>query len=79
PESLDGVWSVNTEWVREIVELDCNEPAAADWIVLENNCATTGKKKYAKYATLYGCAYNNNYQDQNNYTIDWQCSIVGTG
>lgn len=75
--TLDGLWTGDTDWVREIVEVDCNEPVPNEWILIENNCGTTGKKKYAKQATLYNCVYNNNYIDQNNYSNDWTCQILG--
>ena len=75
--TLDGVWTGDTDWVREIVEVDCNEPVPNEWILVEDNCGTTGKKKYAKQATLYNCVYNNNYIDQNNYSTEWTCQILG--
>ena len=70
--TLDGLWTGNTDWVREIVEVDCNEPVPNEWILVEDNCGTTGKKKYAKQATLYNCVYNNNYS-----TEEWTCQILG--
>ena len=76
-QTLDGLWTGDTDWVREIVEVDCNEPVPNEWILVEDNCGTTGKKKYAKQATLYNCVYNNNYTDQNNYLSDWTCQILG--
>ena len=75
--TLDGLWTGDTDWVREIVEVDCNEPVPNEWILVEDNCGTTGKKKYAKQATLYNCVYNNNYIDQNNYSDEWTCQILG--
>ena len=75
--TLDGLWTGNTDWVREIVEVDCNEPVPNEWILVEDNCGTTGKKKYAKQATLYNCVYNNNYTDNNNYSTEWTCQILG--
>lgn len=75
--TLDGIWTGNTDWVREIVEVDCNEPVPNEWILVEDNCGTTGKKKYAKQATLYNCVYNNNYIDNNNYSTEWTCQILG--
>ena len=75
--TLDGLWTGNTDWVREIVEVDCNEPVPNEWILVEDNCGTTGKKKYAKQATLYNCVYNNNYIDNNNYSTEWTCQILG--
>ena len=75
--TLDRLWTGNTDWVREIVEVDCNEPVPNEWILVEDNCGTTGKKKYAKQATLYNCVYNNNYTDNNNYSTEWTCQILG--
>ena len=76
-QTLDGLWTGNTDWVREIVEVDCNEPVPNEWILVEDNCGTTGKKKYAKQATLYNCVSNNNYIDQNNYSTERTCQILG--
>lgn len=72
-----GVWTASTSYVREIVELFCSEVPPAGWVLLEDNCATTGKKKYAKNVTLYDCKYTSNYQDQNNYSSSYECKILG--
>lgn len=72
-----GIWTANTSYVREIVELPCSEIPPVGWVLLEDNCATTGKKKYAKNVTLYDCKYASNYQDQNNYSSSYQCKILG--
>ena len=72
-----GLWTANTSYVREIVELFCSEIPPAGWVLLEDNCATTGKKKYAKNVTLYDCKYTSNYQDQNNYSSSYECKILG--
>ena len=72
-----GVWRASTSYVREIVELLCSEAPPAGWVLLEDNCATTGKKKYAKNVTLYECKHTSNYQDQNNYSSSYECKILG--
>lgn len=72
-----GIWTANTSYVREIVELPCSEIPPVGLVLLEDNCATTGKKKYAKNVTLYDCKYTSNYQDQNNYSSSYQCKILG--
>ena len=72
-----GIWMANTSYVREIVELICSEIPPVGLVLLEDNCATTGKKKYAKNVTLYDCKYTSNYQDQNNYSSSYQCKILG--
>ena len=72
-----GIWTANTSYVREIVELPCSEIPPAGWVLLEDNCATTDKKKYAKNVTLYDCKYTSNYQDQNNYSSSYKCKILG--
>ena len=72
-----GLWTANTSYVREIVELLCSEIPPVGWVLLEDNCATTGKKKYAKNVTLYDCKYTSNYQDQNNYSSSYECKILG--
>lgn len=76
-QSTTGIWDAYTGWVREIVELDCNEPAPSSWVIVENNCVTTGKIKYAKGATLFGCVQNNNMTDANNYTRSYSCNVLG--
>lgn len=76
--SPDGVdHFVNNTWAREIIELNCSEIAPSEWVLLEDNCATTGKKKYAKKVSLYNCKYTSNYQDQNNYSSSYECKILG--
>ena len=44
----NGIWTANTSYVREIVELFCSEIPPAGWVLLEDNCATTGKKSMQK-------------------------------
>ena len=55
-QSNDGVRHfVNNTWKREIVEIDCSETPDPEWVIVEDNCGTTGKKKFAKSVTLYDC------------------------
>lgn len=74
----NGVYDSHTSWVREIVEVDCNFIAPPNWVLLENNCVTTGKNKFAKPATLYNCKGTQNYIDANNYSYQYDCSILGS-
>lgn len=73
----EGIWMANTSYVREIVDLPCSEIAPDSWILIEDNCGTMGKKKYAKNVSLYNCKTTNNYQEQNNYSISYDCKILG--
>lgn len=75
----DGTYMSRTAWVREIVELSCSDPAPTDWVIIENNCATTGKIKYAKSAVLYGCSSDVVYTDQWNYERNYNCAVMGAG
>lgn len=76
-QSLSSVFVGNYEWTREIVELDCTLTPPADWILIENNCSTTGKNKFAKEVSLYNCKTTSNYIDENNASYSMECSILG--
>lgn len=76
-QQMSGVYFSNTEWVREIVELDCQLTPPSDWVLIESNCSTTGKNKYAKIATTYDCKSSNTYTDANNYSTEFECKILG--
>ena len=64
--SPDGVhYNVSNQWAREIVEVDCGVVTPIDWVLVEDNCATTGKKKWAKKVITYGCEFTNEQIDEN--------------
>lgn len=70
---------INNKWAREIVVLDCNMTAPPEWVLLEDNCATLGTRKYAKAVTTYDCVVTS-YVDDNNpdiYTFTMDCKILG--
>ena len=77
--SPDGVHNhVNNTWVREIVEIDCSDTPDANWILIEDNCGTTGKRKYARGVTTTNCQTTSVPEDENGsyqYTMD--CQVLG--
>ena len=78
-QSPDGVhYHVNNTWAREIIELNCGEVAPPEWVLVEDNCATTGKKKYAKQVTLYDCVNDFTPIDEfGAYEASMSCKILG--
>lgn len=77
--SPDGVhYHVTNKWAREIVELDCGITPPSTFVLVEDNCANTGKKKYAKKITTYGCVYDYTPIDENGaYSASMDCQILG--
>ena len=77
--SPDGVhYQVNNTWVREIIELNCGEVAPPEWVLVEDNCGTTGKKKFAKQVMLYDCVSDLTPIDENGaYKSSMSCKILG--
>ena len=77
--SPDGMHNfVNNTWKREIIEVDCSEVADPDWVLVEDNCGTTGKKKFARGVTLFDCVVTSQTEDENGsyqYTMD--CKVLG--
>jgi len=47
-DSYDSTYRVETLWIREVINVSCNETLPAPWILVEDNCSTGGNKKYAK-------------------------------
>ena len=78
-QSPDGVHHhVNNTWAREIIELNCGEVAPPECFLVEDNRATTGKKKYAKQVTLYDCVNDFTPIDENGaYEASMSCKILG--
>lgn len=76
-EAFDNFYQVVTNYVREIVEVDCVFSPPSNWVLLEDNCGTTNKKKYAKPPTLFNCTTATVYVDQNNYNYIRECSVMG--
>lgn len=77
--SPDGVHNhVNNTWVREIVEIDCSDTPDANWILVEDNCETTGKRKYAQGVTLINCQSSSTPKDENGaYSHTMDCQVLG--
>jgi hypothetical protein len=77
--SPDGVHHfVNSTWKREIVEIDCSETPDPEWVLVEDNCGTTGKKKFAKSVTLYDCQSSFEPNDEfGAYSATMDCKVLG--
>lgn len=77
--SPDGVHHhVNNIWKREIVEIDCSDTADPSWVLVEDNCGTTGKKKFAKAVTTFDCQYTSQPEDENgSYQYTGDCKVLG--
>ena len=77
--SRDGVHHhVSNTWKREIIEVDCSDTPDPEWVLVEDNCGTTGKKKYARGVTTFDCVYSSQPEDENGsyqYTMD--CKVLG--
>ena len=77
--SPDGVHNhVNNVWKREIIEVDCLDTPDPNWIIVEDNCGTTGKKKFAMGVTTFDCVTTSQPEDENGsyqYTMD--CKVLG--
>lgn len=76
--SLNFVYNARTLWVREIVVQDSALTAPSEWVLIEDNTATDGTKKYAKNATLYNCKSETVWQNDRDYTQSYFCSILGS-
>lgn len=78
-QSPDGVhFHSSNVWKREIIEIDCSETPDPNWVLVEDNCATTGKKKYAQGVTLYNCSSSGTAPDEfGSYSYQWSCSVLG--
>ena len=50
-------YELSNKWIREIIEMDCAEIPDPEWVLIEENCGTTGKKKFAKKPDLINCVY----------------------
>lgn len=69
---------VNNVWKREIIEIDCSDTPDPNWVLVEDNCGTTGKKKFARGVTLFDCVVTSQPEDENGayqYTMD--CKVLG--
>lgn len=77
--SPDGTHNfVNNVWKREIIEIDCSDTPDPSWVLVEDNCGTTGKKKFARGVTLFDCVTTSQHEDENGsyqYTMD--CKVLG--
>ena len=60
------------------MEIDCSETPDANWILVEDNCGTTGKRKYAQGVTLINCQSFSTPEDQNGaYEYSLECQVLG--
>ena len=77
--SPDGVhFRVSNTWKREIVEIDCSDTPDPEWVLVEDNCGTTGKKKFAKSVTLYDCQSSFEPNDEfGAYSATMDCKVLG--
>ena len=83
--SPDGTHNyVSNTWGREIVEIGCSEIPDPNWVLIEDNCGSTNKKKYAKAVTLFDCIYSNsenggveNPEGDNPYSYEMNCKVIG--
>lgn len=78
--SPDGMHhNVRTTWKREIIEIDCLETPESDWVLVEDNCGTTGKKKFAKRVELVNCSSYGTSPDENGagYSFNYSCDVLG--
>lgn len=78
--SPDGMHRfANTTWKREIIELDCSDTPEPDWKIVENNCSTTGKIKYAKGVTLINCRSGGTSPGDGDqgFSYYWECDVLG--
>ena len=77
--SPDGVHhNVSNTWKREIVEIDCSDTPDPEWVLVEDNCGTTGKKKFAKSVTLYDCQSSFEPNDEfGAYSATMDCKVLG--
>ena len=77
--SPDGVHHfVSNTWKREIVEIDCSETPDPNWVLVEDNCGTTGKKKFARGVTTFDCVMTSQPEDENgSYKYTMVCKVLG--
>lgn len=78
--SPDGMhYFASTTWKREIIEIDCSEPSEPDWILISDNCSTTGKRKYAKTITTINCQSFGTPPDETGggYSFNYSCDVLG--
>lgn len=77
--SPDGVhFRGSNTWKREIVEIDCSDTPDPEWVLVEDNCGTTGKKKFAKSVTLYDCQSSFEPIDEfGAYSATMDCKFLG--
>lgn len=78
PLETGGMLSLRTKWVREIVYLDCAEVPPSEFVLIEDQCSTTGKRKYAKKTELFNCKNDYQLYESNwNFSFFFNCKIVG--
>ena len=79
--SPDGVhFQIKNTWVREIISIPCGTLPAPDWVLVEDNCAASGTRKYAKKPPLYNCISDYTPVDANGaYSASQSCDVIGYG
>ena len=77
--SVDGFrHRLSNKWQREIIEIDCSDDIDPAWVLVEDNCGTTGKKKFAKAITTFGCVFNSVTEDEfGGYSYSMECDVLG--
>ena len=78
--SPDGTHhSVKNTWKREIIEIGCSDSIDPEWVLIEDNCGTTGKKKFAKKVALFNCVYSiyRDPSDADVYNWSSDCKVLG--
>lgn len=78
--SPDGTRNfLSNTWKREIIEVDCSDTIDPDWVLIEENCGTTGKKKFAKKVSLFDCVTTSYVDeiDQSIYEFTSNCKVLG--
>lgn len=77
--SVDGFrHRLSNKWQREIIEVNCSDDIDPEWVLVEDNCGTTGKKKFAKKITTFGCVFNSVPEDEfGGYSYSMECKVLG--
>lgn len=70
-------WVGRTDWVREIMEIDCSQLPDPDWILKEDNCGTTGKRKFYAEAEFFQCGSRSITNDNLAIIDEYYCKILG--
>ena len=77
--SPDGVHHfVKNVWKREIIEVSCSQEINPLWVLVEDNCGTTGKKKFAKTVSLFDCVVSSEPENEfGSFYYSMDCKVLG--